>query len=92
MALITTPQNPEYDAGFESTFGRKCFYCKKPIDRESAAEWDAQAHELCEAAATAFRDANTQVITTSQSVEPVSTSGVKVTLVPPNDVVVHDSE
>lgn len=63
MALITTPQNREYDAGFETVFGRKCFYCKKFLDQSNAEEWETSAHVACEKAANEFREeATTEVI------------------------------
>lgn len=48
MAIVTHPANENYRFGFEEALGRRCLLCRKPIDRASAAEWEAEAHKACE--------------------------------------------
>lgn len=48
MSIITRPQNSDYDRGFESAFGRRCFYCRQPLSSDLPQEWDRNAHEVCE--------------------------------------------
>lgn len=47
MAIITRPPNNDYDNGYEGSFGRKCFFCKKPLDKAKPKEWAENAHEDC---------------------------------------------
>lgn len=41
---VTVGGGDNYDA----TFGRKCFYCRKPIDQESGEEYENNAHAACD--------------------------------------------
>ena len=48
MAIVTRPQNKDFDAGYDSTFGRKCFFCRKNLDPENKTEWDGNSHATCD--------------------------------------------
>lgn len=48
MAIITRPQNTDYDKGFDETFGKRCFYCKQPLNKENYTEWEMGHHPNCD--------------------------------------------
>jgi hypothetical protein len=47
IGIKTRPQCDDYDQGFESTFGKKCFYCRQQLDPSKSTEWTSGTHETC---------------------------------------------
>ena len=34
-------------SNYDEVFGRKCFFCRKPLNPENKEEWDENAHKSC---------------------------------------------